>query len=168
MYIFEFTDNYIKIYNPKKKILIKEILPCNIIENNKVYDYLKLVVILNKIVNKYKLMNRLLRVKIKILVFEKLSPSEMYLLRNLFRFTSNVITEIVSVNMLFKGNYLFVSGNIVYVNNEPIKGIKKNDSYILIGNSENFELIKNELEKKYKVSILEYENSDKIIYEKVN
>jgi len=166
MYIFEFTDASIKIYNSKSKKLIKEDIPLGVIKDNKIYDYLKLLSILNKIVNKHKLINSLFRVKVKILIFEKMSPSEIYLFKYSFKFTSNVVTEIVNVSKLFKGNYLLVSGNIVYMNNKVLKKLKKCD-YILIGNSDSFEDIKNSLEKKYQVRILEYENSDTIIYEKV-
>ena len=166
MYIFDFTDNYIKIYNPKNKKLIKEPIEQGVIKNNKIYDYLKLVSILNKVLYKHRLVNSLFRVKVKILIYEKMSPSEIYLFKNLFRFTSNVITEIVNVNRYFKGNYLLVSDNIVYENNKVLKKLKDND-YILVGNSDNFEEIKLFIEKKYKVNILEYENSDTIIYERV-
>ena len=51
MYIFEFTDEEIKIFNKKKNILIKEKISSNIIVNNKLYDYLKLYNILLNIIN---------------------------------------------------------------------------------------------------------------------
>ena len=166
MYIFEFTDEYIKLYNKKNNLLIKEPIPLNIIVNNKIYDYLKLINILNKIVNKYKVINSLFRIKIKILIFEKLTPSEYYLFKNTFKFTTNIIVELINVNKYFKNNYLIISGNLVYSNNKVLKKLYSKE-YILIGNSDNFDLIKKNIENKYKVNLLEYENSDTIIYEKI-
>ena len=57
MFTFELTDNYILIYNHKTKEIIKEEIPYNIISNNKIYDYLKLNIIIIDIINKYKLLN---------------------------------------------------------------------------------------------------------------
>ena len=166
MYLFEFTDRKINIYNLKKKILIEEAISPNIIKDNKVYDYLKLVSSLNKIVNKHNLINSLFRIKFKILIFERLSPSEIYLFKNLFNFTSNIIVEIVNVGKIFNENYIILSGDLIYYENRILKKIKKGE-YILIGNSDNFNIIKNKLEKKYKIDCLEYENSRTYIYENV-
>ncbi len=166
MFIFEFTDKEIIIYNKKKKSLIKELIPENIIVNNRVYDYLKLVNIINKIVNKYKVNNTLFRVNINILVFERLSPSNIYLLKNAFKSISNFKVEIINVSRYFDNNYIFISGDIIYYDNKVLKNIK-NGSYILIGNSDHFQEYKKSLEKRYKIDILEYENSNTIIYEKI-
>lgn len=51
-FIFELTDDYINIYNKKTKELISVSINSNIIVKNRIYDYLKLVHILNDIVNK--------------------------------------------------------------------------------------------------------------------
>lgn len=166
MYIFEFTDECINVYNQKKQEMFSEFIPAKVIVNNKIYDYLKLVNIIENIVNKYKIINTLFRIKIKILIFEKLSPSEIYLFKNLFKYVSNVIVEIVNVNKVFNGSYLFVSGNKVYYNNSVVNKLKHQD-YILIGKSNNFNLLKSKLEEKYKISILEYENSETYIFENV-
>lgn len=166
MYIFEFTDKEIIIYNQKKKLLIKEIIPDKIIVNNKIYDYLKLINILNKIVNKYKVVNTLFRVNVKILLFEKMSPSEIYLYKNLFKNISNVIVEVINVYRYFDENYLFVSGDIIYFDNKPLKLLKKG-KYVLVGNSNDYEIIRKKLMKKYKIEVFEFENSQTIIYEKV-
>ena len=65
MYTLELTDNYILIFNHKTNILSKEEIPCNIIINNKIYDFLKLNNIMYDIINKYKILNSLFKVKIK-------------------------------------------------------------------------------------------------------
>ena len=166
MYIFELTDNAVKIYNQKKKTLIIENIPENIIKNNKVYDYLKLVTVLNRIVNKYKIINSLFRIKVKLIVFERLSPSEVYLYNNAFKSVSNIFVEIIDVNRFFNGNFIFISGEIIYYDNKKLKNLKRGD-YILVGNSNNYDKLKNDLIKKYKVNILEYENSNTFLYEKV-
>ena len=166
MYIFEFTDKEIKIYNQKKKCLIKEPIPERVIVNNKIYDYLKLVGVLNKIVNKYKVINTLFRIRVKLLLFEKMTPSELYLCKSAFKSVSNIAVDIINVYRYFDSNYLFVSGNIIYFENKPLKLLKKGE-YVLVGNADNYKEIRTKLIKKYKVNILEYENSDMIIYEKV-
>ena len=58
MYTLELTDNYILIFNHKTNILSKEEIPCNIIINNKIYDFLKLNKIMYDIINKYKIFYR--------------------------------------------------------------------------------------------------------------
>ena len=82
-FIFELTDDYINIYNKKTKELISVSINSNIIVKNRIYDYLKLIHILNDIVNKYKVINSIFKTKIVILNFEDSSPSENYLRKNL-------------------------------------------------------------------------------------
>ena len=166
MYIFEFTDKEIKIYNQKKKTLIKEMIPEKIIVQNKIYDYLKLISVLSKIVNKHKIINTLFRVHVKLLLFEKMSPSEVYLCKSAFKSISNIAVDVVNVYRYFDNNYLFVSGDVIYFENKPLEKLKKGE-YILVGNGNNYDELRQRLIKKYKISILEYENSDTIIYEKV-
>ncbi len=166
MYTFEFTDKEIKIYKTKKKILIKEMIPEKIIVNNKIYDYLKLVSILNKILVKYKIVNTLFRIHVKVLVFEKMSPSEIYLFKSAFKSITNAVVEIINVYRYFDSNYIFISGDTLYYGNKKLDNLKKGE-YVLVGNSDNYESVRDYLIKKYKVKILEYENSNTIIYEKV-
>ena len=166
MYTFEFTDKEIKIYKTKKNILIKEMIPEKIIVNNKIYDYLKLVSILNKILVKYKIVNTLFRIHVKVLVFEKMSPSEIYLFKNAFKSITNAVVEIINVYRYFDSNYIFISGETLYYGNKKLDNLKKGE-YVLVGNSDNYENVRDYLIKKYKVKILEYENSNTIIYEKV-
>ena len=61
-FIFELTDDYINIYNKKTKELISVSINSNIIVKNRIYDYLKLVQILNDIVNKYKVINSIFKI----------------------------------------------------------------------------------------------------------
>lgn len=166
MYIFEFTDKEIKIYNQKKKVLIKEMIPEKIIVDNKIYDYLKLVQVLNKIVSKYKIINTLFRINVKLLLFERMTPSEIYLYKSAFKSVSNIVVEVINVYRYFDSNYLFISGNIIYYDNKPLKYLKKGE-YVLVGNSNDYDSIRLKLVKRFKINILEYENSDTIIYEKV-
>ncbi len=97
MFTFELTDNYILIYNHKTKEIIKEEIPYNIISNNKIYDYLKLNKIIIDIINKYKLLNSLFKTKINILIFENKTPTEIYLLKNLFKNLSNINMNKINV-----------------------------------------------------------------------
>ena len=95
-FIFELTDDYINIYNKKTKELISVSINSNIIVKNRIYDYLKLVQILNDIVNKYKVINSIFKTKIVILNFEDSSPSENYLRKNLFKKIINVNAKIIN------------------------------------------------------------------------
>ena len=166
MYIFEITDKCINIYNQKKKELNKEIIPQNIIVNNKIYDFIKFVKELEKIVYKYKVINNLFKVKVTVIIFEKLNPSEEYLIKLAFNKVANINAQIIYVNQYFENNYIFISGDLLYIHNHILNHLNKG-TYILIGNSLNyFDYIK-KLTNKYKVKILEYENSNTIIYEKV-
>ncbi len=166
MYIFEFTDKQIKIYNKKNNKLILEPIPPKIIVNNKIYDFVKLTLVLNKVVNKYKVINTLFRVKISVLVFQSISPSELYLIKNLLRGFSNILVDVIYVSNMFDNNYIFISGDEIYFNNKPLYRLKR-ESYILVGNTENFDIIKDNLERKYKIKLLSFENSNTLIYEKV-
>lgn len=166
MYVFEFTDKEIIIYHQKKKILIKEIIPENIIVNNQIYDYLNLVRVLNYIVNKYKIINTIFRIKIKILLFEKKSPSEIYLIRKAFQEIGNFNIREINPTRYFDNDALFISGKNVYYKGNKIKKLPKG-KYILIGNSDNYDEIKKHLINKYHIDLYEYENSNTIIYEKV-
>ena len=100
MFTFELTDNYILIYNHKTKEIIKEEIPYNIISNNKIYDYLKLNKIIIDIINKYKLLNSLFKTKINILIFENKTPTEIYLLKNLFKNLSNININLMTANAI--------------------------------------------------------------------
>ena len=166
MYIFEFTDKEIRIYNKKKNQLYIETIPPNLIVNNKIYDYLQLVNLFTKILNKYKILNSIFRIKIKILIFENMSPSDIYLFKNLFKVISNVSIEIISVYSYFNDKTIFISGDKIYYKNKLLKNIEEG-IFTLVGISEDFELVKERLEKKHKIKIFEYENNDTIIYEKV-
>jgi len=166
MYIFEFTDEEIKIFNKKKNILIKEKIPSNIIVNNKLYDYLKLYNILLNIINKYKLNNHLFKINIKVLIFEEISPSEIYLYKLLFKELSNYKVSIIYIKDYFPSNTIFISGKELYYHNKKLDKLKK-DKYILVGNSDNFKDLKPSLENKYNITLLEYEKCNTIIYEKV-
>ena len=166
MYVLELTDEYILIYNKPKKLLIKESIPYNIIKDNKIYDYLKLNRIIEAIFTKHNLLNSLFKIKVNILTFEKLTPAETYLVKNIFRNISNTNLEIIHPWTMFNENHLLVSGNKIYYKNQVIKNLNKKE-YILIGYNENYEKIINELEKNYDIKVFHYENSQKIIFETI-
>lgn len=165
-FVFEFTDNYINIYNKNKMILNTIPIKSNIIVDNKIYDYLKLINIIKDIVNKYKVINNIFKTKIIILNFEEYSPSENYLRRKLFKSIMNVDAKIVNIYELFDDKHIFISGNIIYYKGKSKITLKK-DNYIIVGNSINYNLIKEEIIKKYKINLLEYENSNTILYENI-
>ena len=126
MFTFELTDNYILIYNHKTKEIIKEEIPYNIISNNKIYDYLKLNKIIIDIINKYKLLNSLFKTKINILIFENKTPTEIYLLKNLFKNLSNININLIHVSSLFDNKHLFISGNKLYYQDKKVERLNNN------------------------------------------
>ncbi len=166
MYIFELTDQEIIIYDKKRKKLIKEIISERIIVDNKIYDYLKFVKVLNNIILKNRIIKSIFRIKIKILIFEECSPSEIYLIKKAFNSISNFDTQIVYINRYFEDNTIFISGKNLYYKNKVLKNIKKGE-YVLIGNTNDYDYLKKTLTNKFKIELLEYENSNTIIYEKV-
>ena len=95
-----------------------------------------------------------------------MSPSEIYLFKNAFKSITNAVVEIINVYRYFDSNYIFISGETLYYGNKKLDNLKKGE-YVLVGNSDNYESVRDYLIKKYKVKILEYENSNTIIYEKV-
>lgn len=165
--IFELTDKYILIYNKKNKCLNKEIMPDNIIKNNKIYDYQKLLIIINKICLKYKINESFFKTKIYVLIFEKLSPSEIFLIKSLFKNINNSNIKIVHATSLISDNVIFNSGEYLYYKDQKLNKINNKDTYILAGYCINIDKVKKSLIKKYKINILEYENSNTILFEKI-
>ena len=166
-FIFELTDDYINIYNKKTKELISVSINSNIIVKNRIYDYLKLVHILNDIVNKYKVINSIFKTKIAILNFEDSSPSENYLRKNLFKKIINVNAKIINTFEILDDNHIFISGNYSYYKGKINYNLNKK-KYIVVGNSPIKDNIKNDLKKNNKIKLLEYENSNTILYENIN
>lgn len=167
MYVFEFTNKNIKIYNKKTKKLIIEPIPSKIIVDNQIYDFVKLNRILSKIVNKYKLINSFFRIKIKIIIFEILSPSNLFLFKNVFNNIANLDVEVVNIAQYFEDNTIFISGNRFYYQERSLKKLNNQYSYYLVGNSEKLDENINYLENIFKIRIFTYENNNTIIYEKV-
>lgn len=165
--IFELTDNYILIYNKKKKILKIENIPANIIKDNKIYDFQKLLIIMNKIFVKNKLNDSFFKTKIYVLIYEKLSPSEIFLIKSLFKNMNISYIKIVHASSILQNNIIFISGNNLYYKDQKLIFLKPKDNYILVGYNNNLNKIKEELIKKYKINILEYENSNTILFEKI-
>lgn len=119
---------------------------------------------------KYKLTNTFFKTSFYILLFEKITPAEEYLFNRLFNFISNVsLSLIYATNLFNRENHIFISGNILYYNNNVLKKLSEKKEYILIGNSDLkiYEKYKEYLIKKYKIQILTYENSNMIIYESI-
>lgn len=167
MYVFEFTDKSIKIFNKKNNTLIIEPIPPNIIINNLVYDYVKLNSLLSKIFNKYKLISSFFKIKIKVIIFEMMSPSNIFLFKNAFNNITNLNVELINITSYFEDNTIFISGNKFYYNEKPLKKLNNKQKYYLVGNSNEINEVKQTLEKNYKINILIYENNNTIIYEKV-
>lgn len=161
LFLFEFTDNYIIIYDKKQSKIIKEDIDQEIIVNNKIYDFKKLQILINRIVEKNKIINNIFKTNITFLLFEKMNPSEIYLYNHLFLNSTNINLQILYVNSLFKENIVLISGKKLYYNNHIISKNKINNKWIIVGYSLNnyHDLFLNNL--------VTYENSDTIIYEKV-
>lgn len=166
MYIFELTDNYILIYNCRDKSLIREDIPLNIIRDNKIYDFLRLNGIIRFIVNKYKLLNSLFRVKIRVLLFERLSPSDVYLFRNIFRGISNVDVDIVHPFKFFDSSHILISGDRLYCCDRILNDVSSS-CVVLVGYSDNYDGVLDFVASKYGVKALRYENSKYLIFDKI-
>ena len=166
-FIFEFTDNYIYYYDKFKRILYEEKIPNDIVVLNKIYDYIKLSKIINNVLNKQKLLNNMKKNIIGILLFEKISPAEQYLYKLLFNNITNIDVKFIYVSNYFDKKHIFISGNLVYYEQELLNYNLNAGEYILIGNGFDINKIKSDLLIRMKINILLYENSNTIIYEKV-
>lgn len=166
MYALELTDKYILLYDLKTNKIIKEPIPYNIIKENKIYDIQRLKKIIINIIDKHKILNTLFKVTIKILIFEKISPSETYLVKNILKNYSNINIEIIHPSTYFDNNHLLISGNKIYNNNKEIKEYTK-EEYILIGYNDNYNKIINDITSNKKIKIYKYENSKQIIFDKI-
>ena len=166
-FIFEFTDNYIYYYDKFKRILYEEKIPKYIVVLNKIYDYIKLSKIINNVLNKQKLLNNMKKNIIGILLFEKISPAEQYLYKLLFNNITNIDVKFIYVSNYFDKKHIFISGNLVYYEQELLNYNLNAGEYILIGNGFDINKIKSDLLIRMKINILLYENSNTIIYEKV-
>lgn len=166
MYTLELTDEYILIYNNKTKTLIKETIPYNIIKNNQIYDFIRLNKLLSKIIEKNKILNSFFKIKIRILIFEKKSPSEIYLVNKLFNSFLNINLELIYPSKYFDNNHILVSGKVLYLNNKILKNLKERE-YIIIGYNEDYEKLQNNISKNYNILTYKYENSVSIIFDKI-
>ena len=118
------------------------------------------------IINKYKILNSLFKVKINILLFEKSSPSEIYLIKNLFKNISNLTVEIIHPSTYFDSNHLLTSGGKLYYKDKKVDKLLNKD-YILVGYNEDYQNLKSQILKKNNCKILEYENSYRTIFDNV-
>lgn len=168
IFVLEFTDEKITLFNKKRKKIIEEEIPNNLIVKNKIYDFVKLEDTIYKIINKNNIIKNFFKTEIKILVYEKITPAEEYLYKKLFDSISNVNVKLVFVNNLLDGdNHIFVCGKEIYYQQNILKELVNRDNeYILVGNSDKLELIKDKLIKRFKINILLYENSNTILFEK--
>lgn len=162
MYTLELTDNSVIFYNQKTKKLIIEHIPSNVVVNNKIYDFEKLEKILKKIINKQNILNSFFKIKIKILIFEKYTPSDKYLALNLFKNFSNIKPKLIYPLNNYDKKHILISGNKTYHINKD-KLIPK-EEYILIGYIENPDIISS-IEQELNIKLIKYENSTTIIYE---
>lgn len=166
MYALELTDKYILLYNSKTNKLIKEPIPYNIIKDNKIYDIQRLNKTLLKIIDKHKVLNTFYKVNINILIYEKITPSESYIVKNILKNISNINLKIIHPSSYFDTTHLLISGEKIYNNNKEIKEYPK-EEYILVGYTENYDKIINEIKTKNKTEIYKYENSKQIIFDKI-
>ena len=110
--------------------------------------------------DKNKIINGVFKTKIKILLFEKKTPAELYLYNELFN-NSNILIEIIYATNIIQGNIIFRSGNYIYYYNKVINPNKlKDNKYIIVGCLDNIML-------NNKIKLLEYENSNTILYETI-
>lgn len=164
MYTLELTDNSIIFYNQKTKKLIIEDIPSNVIVNNKIYNFEKLKKILKNIINKQNILNSFFKVKIKILIFEKYTPSDKYLALNLFKDFSNIKPTLIYPLNNYDKKHILISGNKTYHINKD-KLIPK-EEYILIGYTKNPDTLF-KIEEELNIKLIKYENSNTIIYEQI-
>ena len=160
IYILEFTDNYINIYNSKKHELYTECIEKDIIKDNKIYDINKLILKTNKIVNKYKLINNIFKPYIYILSFDNISPTEEYLYHEAFKYFNNFFLRIINAfDIIKKANTVIISGNIAYLNKEIININTLKGKNRVVGF--NYAKYIKDIDKN---KFVEYENGNTILY----
>lgn len=177
IYTIKLTDFNIYIYNKKTKEFIKEKISNNIIKNNKIYNTEKAIKELNKIFSKYKINTNLFKTKIIFLISKALNPAELFCFKYVFNEITNINYKIVYEEECIKEkNEIIIWGNLISLpfnqktleitDNKDLKKYLKNKKCLLIGNSDNLEEVKEKIFEITSHSILEYENSDTIIFER--
>lgn len=169
------TDDNIYFYQAKEQSLVKEPIMANIIHELKIYNVKKAIKLLETFFNKHKVNEGLLKTKIYIIVSKTFSPAELFLFEHIFKALMNIKAVIIFEEDLIKDkkeviiwdNYLNLIKQKRIINLAEINELEIKD-IILIGISEHYQKYKDDLTKKMKINILEYENSDTILFERIN
>jgi len=174
IYIIKLTDDKIYLYHQKTKNLVTENITKNIIKNNKVYHVKKTIKTLRAIIRKHKINNHILRKNHIFLIDKSFSPVEIfaleYCLKSLESIKYTLIKEETLVNdknaLIIWQNTLNVVEKGIIININKVHNINlKANSYVLYGISEKLEDHKKRLSETLKINILEYENSETILFE---
>ena len=158
--------------------MIAHDITSNIIKDNKVYHVKKTIKMLESIIKKYRINNSIFRKKHIFLIDNSYTPVERFALEYCLKNLESIKYELVKEeDLLNEKNALVIWDeqiNIVekskVINIKTISSLKKdlkNKNYILIGCSDRFEEHKNKLSQLLEIEILEYENSDTILFDRV-
>lgn len=167
------TDKNLYIYNKESKELIKKSIKKEFIKNNKVFDLNNLSGKLNEIFKRLKINTKLFKTKITILLSRKLTPAEIFCYKSTFNEVQNIQYQIVyeedilidKKEVIIWDNILNVQEELINVNDtEKLITSLKNKKIILVGVSDKLEEIKEKLLKVPVNSLLEYENSEAILF----
>ena len=163
--ILKYTDEYLYFYYAKSDQTIKEKIPKNIIEENKIIDIESFIKILDKIIKKYKLNTNLLKSELYIIVPSYSTKSDIFLLSyalkflNYYKFT--FIEEYKTYKHLLDNDSFVLSiwheeGELTYLENNKVISIPftripdlKNKKLIVINNTKEDFKIKSNSKKIY-------------------
>ena len=177
IYIIKLTDTVIYLYHQKNKCLITEDIPPNIIKNNRIYHVKKTIQTLEKIIKKNKMNNHLIRKNHIFLIDKSFSPVEIFALEYCLKALESIkYTLIKEETLIEERNALIIWQDLINIMEKAklinIKDISKEEgklkgkNYILYGISDKFEEHKDYLSKVLEINLLEYENSDTILFER--
>ena len=152
-------------------------MPEKTVKDNKVYDVKKLIRALELACQNKKVNARLLKSKVKVLVSGALSPAERFLFEYVFSALPNIKYELIkeeslltekSVVLMWDDYLNIVNKNFVF-NIRDLDNIKigKTKEFILMGVSASYAENKALIINKFKVRILEYENHETVLFERV-
>ena len=177
IYTIKLTDHYIYLYHHKQQEIIKKPIARNIINGLKIYHVKKTIKVLEQLLNNLK-PKTLLRLKINFLISKNWSPAEVFLIDYVAKSLNNVkhclLFEEDLINdkkaIIIWDDYLNIISKKMVVNLQELLKNKENifnDQHILIGLSDKFDYYQEELNKAFKIPVLTYENSDRILFERV-
>ena len=148
----------------------------DIIKENKIYSINKAISALNDIFKMLKINNKMTKVKIIFLISKSLTPSEIFCFESVQKELLNTNSQnIFEEELIREPEEILIIEKSVYVKNllidiDKIDSNTKNkfqSSKILVGISNDWNTSKKNLENKIKKKLMEYENFQTILFERV-